>query len=131
MSRPAAGALPALAALLLPASLAAQQINDGGVRELVAVPHAEAPEARAIRTLIGIRVDGRLDEAAWAEATPVTEFTQMDPDEGHPVSERTEVRFVYDDDALLCGRPAAGLRPGHDPARPPRRQGGPTRISSR
>ena len=130
MSRPAAGALPALAALLLPASLAAQQINDGGVRELVAVPHAEAPEARAIRTLIGIRVDGRLDEAAWAEATPVTEFTQMDPDEGHPVSERTEVRFVYDDDALYVAArllDSAPVTTRLAAATP----GCPTRISSR
>ena len=130
MSRPAAGALPALAALLLPASLAAQQINDGGVRELVAVPHAEAPEARAIRTLIGIRVDGRLDEAAWAEATPVTEFTQMDPDEGHPVSERTEVRFVYDDDALYVA--ARLLDSAPVTTRLARRDAGcPTRTSSR
>ena len=92
-----------LAALLLPASLAARQDDGGGVRELVAVPHAEAPEARAVRALADIRIDGRLDEPPWSDAAPVTEFTQMDPDEGHPVSERTEVRFVYDDDALYVG----------------------------
>ena len=95
--------LVSLAAPLLPASLAAQQMDGGSVRELVVVPHDEAPEAHAARTPSDIRVDGRLDEPPWSDAAPVTEFTQMDPDEGHPVSERTEVRFLYDDDALYVG----------------------------
>ena len=95
--------LASLAVALFPASLAAQRNDGGGVRELVAVPHAEAPWARAVRALADIRIDGRLDEPPWSGAAPVTEFTQMDPDEGHPVSERTEVRFVYDDDALYVG----------------------------
>ncbi len=93
-----------LAALSLPCALAAQQSEEaGGIGALASVPHAEAPEARAIRTLADVRVDGRLDETSWSDATPVTEFTQVDPDEGRPVSERTEVRFLYDDDALYVG----------------------------
>ena len=84
-------------------SLAAQQSDGGGVPALALVPHAEAPEAHALRTPTDIRIDGRLEEAPWAAAAPVTEFTQMDPDEGFPVSERTEVRFLYDDDALYVG----------------------------
>jgi hypothetical protein len=36
-------------------------------------------------------------------APPVTEFWQIDPDEGAPVSERTEVRFLYDDESLYVG----------------------------
>lgn len=50
-----------------------------------------------------IRLDGRLDEAAWANALPVTDFTQREPDEGSPVSERTEVRIVFDAEALYVG----------------------------
>ena len=48
-------------------------------------------------------LDGRVDEDAWKKATPITEFTQSDPDEGKPASQRTEVRFLYDDAALYVG----------------------------
>ncbi|HEX2203943.1 MAG TPA: DUF5916 domain-containing protein, partial [Longimicrobium sp.] len=56
--------------------------------------------ARASRTTAPVRLDGRLDDAAWAAATPITAFTQRDPEEGRPASEATEVRIVYDADAL-------------------------------
>jgi len=43
------------------------------------------------------------DEAAWATAMPMTFFTQIDPNEGDPVSQPTEVRFLFDDAALYIG----------------------------
>ena len=98
-----AACLGSVLSLLAPAPLTAQQNEDGGIPLRAVLPHDEAPDARAARASTDIRVDGRLDEAPWIDATPVTEFTQMDPDEGHPVSERTEVRFLYDDDALYVG----------------------------
>ena len=36
-------------------------------------------------------------------APPVTDLWQVDPDEGSPVTEPTEVRFLYDDDAIYVG----------------------------
>ncbi len=48
-------------------------------------------------------MDGRLDEPDWMTAPPVTDFWQVQPDERAPVSERTEVRFLYDDDAIYVG----------------------------
>jgi hypothetical protein len=48
-------------------------------------------------------MDGRLDESAWRTATPATEFTQLDPLEGEPASELTEVWVLYDDDAVYIG----------------------------
>lgn len=65
--------------------------------------HAAAPRARAVPTEEIIQVNGNLDEGVWAGAPPVTEFTQMDPEEGRPVSERTEVRIVFDAQALYIG----------------------------
>ena len=50
-----------------------------------------------------IRLDGLLEEADWAAAAPATGFTQQRPDEGAPASERTEVRFLYDHEALYIG----------------------------
>src|SRR5919199_3305341 len=61
------------------------------------------PVSNAVRASGPIRIDGRLDEPSWA-AAPVTDaFTQVDPDEGKPASQRTEVRVVYDDAALYVG----------------------------
>ncbi|NJD18249.1 MAG: hypothetical protein FIA95_03070, partial [Gemmatimonadetes bacterium] len=62
-------------------------------RPVVVAPRATAP----------IRVDGRLDEPSWAAAQVASEFTQVDPDEAQPVSERTEARVLYDDEAVYIG----------------------------
>lgn len=59
--------------------------------------------ALAARARGGISLDGRLTEEAWAIAPVIGDFVQRDPDEGEPATERTEVRLVYDDDALWVG----------------------------
>ncbi len=61
---------------------------------------APRPVARAIKTSGPIKVDGVLDEAAWADANPITEFVQSQPDAGYPPTEPTTVRILYDDDKL-------------------------------
>ena len=61
------------------------------------------PSARAARKNGQVTLDGRLDDAAWQAATPVTEFTQVDPNEGQPASQRTEMRFLFDEGALYVG----------------------------
>lgn len=66
-------------------------------------PERTLPTSRAVRATGTIRLDGKLDEAAWT-AAPVTDaFFQIDPDEGQPASQRTEVRVLFDDDALYVG----------------------------
>ncbi len=68
-----------------------------------------APVARANSPITAERVaqaptvDGRLDEPIWATVAPVTTLYQREPTEGAPVSERTEVRFLYDAAALYVG----------------------------
>ena len=54
--------------------------------------HDSAPKARAVRLQASIDVDGRLDEAVWAQVPAITEFIQQDPAEGEPATERTEFR---------------------------------------
>src|SRR5258708_1725528 len=61
------------------------------------------PTAVAARRTGPIVLDAKLDEDAWKAATPITEFRQVDPDEGKPGTQRTEVRFLFDDDALYVG----------------------------
>ena len=50
-----------------------------------------------------IRVDGRLDEAAWSEATVVSDFVQGEPVEGAAPGESTEVRLLFGPDAIYVG----------------------------
>ena len=48
-------------------------------------------------------VDGRIQEAAWTSVEPFTAFVQQEPNQGQPVSERTEIRFLMDDLTLFVG----------------------------
>ncbi len=50
-----------------------------------------------------IDLDGVLDEALWERPEPASDFVQVDPDNGAPATERTEVRIVYSDNALYMG----------------------------
>lgn len=57
----------------------------------------------AARTTTAIKLDGKLDEAAWASAPPGTEFTQSYPNPGAQPTQKTEARVLYDDDAMYVG----------------------------
>ncbi len=50
-----------------------------------------------------IDVDGRLDEPAWREAALLNSFTQYDPVEGVPATQKTEVLVLVDADAIYFG----------------------------
>src|SRR5688500_9347940 len=97
-----------LGAVLCGASVAAAQAQNG--------THAGTPVVRAQARTASIVVDGRLDEGQWAIADAATGFKQQDPREGEPATQRTEVRFIYDTDALYIGarmfddQGAAGVR---------------------
>ena len=73
--------------------------------EVRAAEEAHQPHAtvHALRTERPPVVDGRLTDEGWLVAEPATSFTQTDPDEGQPATECTEVRLLYDDDALYVG----------------------------
>jgi len=66
----------------------------------------------AHRTTTPLAIDGVLDEAAWEEATIVDSFTQQEPDNGEPATERTEVRLLYDAERLYVGVHAFDSEPG-------------------
>jgi hypothetical protein len=53
----------------------------------------------AIRTTTPIKIDGRLTEEVW-QRMGETGFVQRQPDEGAPVSQKTEAWVAYDQDAL-------------------------------
>jgi hypothetical protein len=65
--------------------------------------HGDAPAIEARRTVRPPRIDGRLDEPEWADAPVASAFWQLNPAQGQPATERTEVRVVFDDGALYVG----------------------------
>ncbi len=64
---------------------------------------ATRPSIRAVRLRQPLKLDGRLDEAVWRTAPAATGFRQTQPDPGVKATQRTEVRFAYDDRALYVG----------------------------
>lgn len=63
----------------------------------------EKRRATAVRTVEKIHIDGLLDEPSWQDADPATDFIIYNPQNGLPSSYITEVRVLYDDDALFIG----------------------------
>ncbi len=61
------------------------------------------PVAHAGVRTADIKIDGKLDDAAWGAATPIVDFHQQSPDEGKAPSERTEVRILVDGGNLYLG----------------------------
>jgi hypothetical protein len=66
-------------------------------------PQTPAPSLRAHRAESAPAIDGRLDDAVWNTADIATNFKQIEPVEGVPATERTEVRVLYDNTALYIG----------------------------
>lgn len=86
------------------AEFAEPTVYDGGAGALgVASPWVPAAD---------IDVDGRLSEAVWDSAPVLTGFTQFDPVEGVPATQRTEARLLVTDDALYVGIKAFDDEPG-------------------
>ena len=67
----------------------------GGVAEA-----SESPSAHAVAVEEAPVLDGLLDDPVWQLAEPVGGFTQVQPDEGAPPTQRTEVRFLTDSEYL-------------------------------
>ena len=66
-------------------------------------PLASKRVSSASRVTEAPSIDGALDEGVWQNAEPLTSFVQAEPFEGQPASEHTEVRILYDDDAIYVG----------------------------
>jgi len=97
--RPLLGTAAVLAAVASgPAALAAQAGSSGDGDEAIRSLRALSLDGGA-----GIRLDGILDEEAWSRADVATDFVQQEPVEGGEPTQSTEVRVVYDRDALYIG----------------------------
>ena len=108
LAPPAALCAAAVATLLCVAPVAAQR-----ARTPAGAPPARAPidygtarlerQLDVVRTAGKITLDGALDEPSWSTAKVARGFIQNDPREGEPATFDTEVRVLYDDDAVYFG----------------------------
>ncbi|HYJ78180.1 MAG TPA: carbohydrate binding family 9 domain-containing protein, partial [Longimicrobiaceae bacterium] len=92
--------LPALLLLALPAGA------QTGADSAAARPSGEPVRrvAGAVRyTGTAPALDGVLNDAAWSQAQPLTDFVQRAPNPGQPASFPTEARVLYDDAAIWVG----------------------------
>ena len=70
----------------------------------VAAQSTALKSARATRIVGAVpRVDGSLSDEVWKLATPITDFVQKIPVEGASPTVATEVRILYDNDAIYVG----------------------------
>jgi hypothetical protein len=56
-------------------------------------------------------LDGRLDEPFWSRAIPARDFIQIDPVNGEPATEPTEVRIAFSRDTFYMGVTAFDSEP--------------------
>ncbi len=80
---------------------------------------AQAGEQNSVRSVQAskvtedaVKIDGYLNEKIWQQAAIATGFTQRDPKDGSPATERTEVRVLYSNEAIYVGVRAIDSEPG-------------------
>ena len=104
----------ALSLILVPALGARAQTTTAST-----TPASQAdprPTSRATPRRGAVTIDGRLDDDGWKGAEVISDFHQQVPDEGKAPTERTEVRVLFDADAVYVGARmydtagAAGIR---------------------
>jgi len=106
--------IPALlcsfALTILAASAPAQELILEGQDLVGGVPRRLVD---AVRLVDGERIalDGRLDEGVWQRALPARDFIQIDPQNGQPATEPTEVRIAFSEDAFYMGVTAYDSEP--------------------
>ena len=70
---------------------------------LRAAVNPESYRAKVQRLSQPLKIDGRLDDPAWADAAGAGGFVQREPEEGKPATERTEARILYDAETIYFG----------------------------
>ncbi|MEM9888796.1 MAG: DUF5916 domain-containing protein [Bacteroidota bacterium] len=76
-------------------------------------PPENAPEIKAQKVTQTIKIDGRLTETDWQQATIVSDFFRTEPRQGGEIRYETEVKFLYDDKYLYVGafcKDSAGVK---------------------
>ncbi len=74
-------------------------------------PPAPPPRTiHAVRVVVPLQIDGRLDEEFYATHPATSDFVQIEPEEGAPATEKTDVWIAFDDDNVYVVVPVLGDR---------------------
>jgi hypothetical protein len=98
--------IPLRLLLLAALFLAAARVRIAAAQEEPAAIDAASDQEGVLQALPApgeIRLDGVLDEPAWARAAAAGGFRQQEPDEGAPATLATTVRVLYTADRLYIG----------------------------
>ena len=95
--------MPALACSQIVWSVALGVLTSAAAAGQTDAAPAAPLKLRAARAPRPPVIDGKLTDESWAQVQPASDFIQRDPDEGKAATERSEVRFLYDDDSLYMG----------------------------
>ena len=71
----------------------------------------EKKRYKATRTIEAPVINGILDEEIWKSGEWIDDFTQNEPYNGSPASQRTEFTILFDDDNLYVGIKAYDTSP--------------------
>ncbi|NOT35321.1 MAG: carbohydrate binding family 9 domain-containing protein [Candidatus Eisenbacteria bacterium] len=89
-------AAASVAALLADATVASAQDSTSSATTVVR-------EVAIVRRNGPVVLDGHLSDAAWQSAPMIGDFKQREPTEGKAASQRTEMRLLFDEEALYVG----------------------------
>src|SRR5712691_8310121 len=70
-----------------------------------------AVEPRAVRATSPPVIDGDLSDPIWQTAPEITGFTQHDPEDGKPATQKTVVKVAYDEQAVYIAAKMDDARP--------------------
>ena len=111
VDRPSAPCTPSLACRVLGVAALVTAATALPAQTGPTAPPASMTAVRLAPATPAPRLDGRLDDAAWRDATPMDDLRQREPLEGVPATERTIVRVVYDATTLYVAVEAHDAEP--------------------
>ncbi|HMK24390.1 MAG TPA: DUF5916 domain-containing protein [Chitinophagaceae bacterium] len=65
--------------------------------------YSQQKSLQAVKATQAPKIDGNLDDAAWADVPLLTDFIQNFPTYGLPASKKTDVKIIYDNTAIYIG----------------------------
>lgn len=74
-----------------------------GSASVASLRHTQHREIKAARVSEAPQIDGILDDSVWSNAPVAEEFFQYEPHNDRPAGQQTQVRVLYDNDALYIG----------------------------
>ena len=103
-SEPSAGCSPCINSAFWQRLLALVLLISATFSVMAEGPPAERPVMQAFNLQTAPQIDGNvLDDSAWNGVIPTSGFWQVQPNEGSPATQKTEVFIGFLDDALYIG----------------------------